>query len=393
MADDRSPGMIVPANDPNAGKRAHFGIVRLNRDIGRNSTFGGIYTDREFAGGFNRVGGVDTHLKYWRNWFADAQAITSSTKFIDGRTQAGPAYSVFVMRNGRKLLFNSLYLDDSPGFLTQTGFFQRPDIRRFSNFGHYAFRPEGKHLISHGTNMFQLNLWAHDGTPLEDLVNVNYFFEFNRQTVVGAFVNTHHERLRPKDFSALTANRNYPEGHHGIFFSTALFKQLSANAEIGWGKAINLGPPTGPPVSALDSYVNGRITIRPLTKLSIENTYLHSRLRVPGAGFAIFNDHIIRSKWNYQINKELSARVITQYHATLSNPEFTSLPQTKNFNVDFLVTYLLHPGTAVYVGYNSNLQNLDPSLTVINSNLLRTRSHFINDGRQFFVKVSYLLRF
>jgi len=393
VADDRSPGMIVPTNDANAGKRAHFGVFRVNRDIGKNSTLGAIYTDREFAGGFNRVGGVDAHLKHAKNWFADAQAVTSSTKFQDGTTQAGPAYNVFVMRNGRKLLFNSLFLDNSPGFLTQTGFFQRPDIRRFSNFGHYAFRPEGKHLISHGTNMFQLNLWAHDGTPLEDLVNVNYFFEFNRQTVVGAFVNTHHERLRPKDFSALTANQNYPEGHHGIFFSTAFFKQLSANAEIGWGKAINFGPPAGPPFSALDSYVNGSIAIRPLTKLSIENTYLHSRLRVPGAGFSIFNDHIIRSKWNYQINKELSVRVITQYHATLSNPQLSSLPQTKNFNVDFLVTYLLHPGTAVYVGYNSNLQNLDPSLTVINSNLLRTRSHFINDGRQFFVKVSYLLRF
>ena len=27
----------------------------------------------------------------------------------------------------------------------------------------------------------------------------------------------------------------------------------------------------------------------------------------------------------------------------------------------FLLTYLVHPGTAIYVGYNSDLQNLDHS--------------------------------
>ncbi|MBI1739157.1 MAG: hypothetical protein HYR58_07905, partial [Acidobacteria bacterium] len=78
----------------------------------------------------------------------------------------------------------------------------------------------------------------------------------------------------------------------------------------------------------------------------------------------------------------------------LANGANTSLQTTKNMNYDFLVTYLLHPGTALYIGYNSNLQNLDPSLTVLPSgNFARTRNTFINDGRQFFVKFSYLFRF
>lgn len=54
----------------------------------------------------------------------------------------------------------------------------------------------------------------------------------------------------------------------------------------------------------------------------------------------------------------------------------------------------MHPGTALYLGYNSNLQNLDPSLFVLPSgDLLRTPNFFLNDGRQFFVKFSYLFRF
>jgi hypothetical protein len=77
----------------------------------------------------------------------------------------------------------------------------------------------------------------------------------------------------------------------------------------------------------------------------------------------------------------------------LSNPLLSSLSPTKNFNADFLITYLVHPGTAIYVGYNSNLQNLDRRLLPTPTGLLTTPDSFINDGRQFFVKASYLYRF
>jgi hypothetical protein len=71
-------------------------------------------------------------------------------------------------------------------------------------------------------------------------------------------------------------------------------------------------------------------------------------------------------------------------------------------NYDFLFTYLVHPGTAVYVGYNTNLQNLEPQLCLLiagtnicdpaGPGLLRTRDSFINDSRVFFIKLSYLWR-
>jgi hypothetical protein len=131
-----------------------------------------------------------------------------------------------------------------------------------------------------------------------------------------------------------------------------------------------------------------------VSALRIDNTYLFSRLRDKDSSAAIFNNHIIRTKWNWQFNRELSVRMILQYTATLANSAFTSLPTTKQFNGDFLITYLIHPGTAIYVGYNSDLQNLDPALLPSPSGgLQRTRDRLINDGRLFFVKVSYLFRF
>jgi hypothetical protein len=134
--------------------------------------------------------------------------------------------------------------------------------------------------------------------------------------------------------------------------------------------------------------------VRPLTSLKVDNTYYFTRLKVRSDGATIFDNHIIRNRWNWQINNELSLRFILQYSATLANQSFTSLETTKELSPQFLITYLLHPGTAVYVGYNSDLQNIDPSLALgPNGNLLRTRDRLINDDRVFFIKVSYLLRF
>ena len=65
------------------------------------------------------------------------------------------------------------------------------------------------------------------------------------------------------------------------------------------------------------------------------------------------------------------------------------------FNADVLVTYLVHPGTAIYVGYNGDLQNLDHELPQgpEGSSGLYTAKGYMNDSRQFFMKVSYLFRF
>jgi hypothetical protein len=108
---------------------------------------------------------------------------------------------------------------------------------------------------------------------------------------------------------------------------------------------------------------------------------------------------------NYQFTKELSLRVILDYDATLANDQLLNIqsnlgsypggpfPATKQFTTDVLMTYLLHPGTALYVGYNNGLSNLrldeslsTPAVTFQGGPTNRT-------GQLFFVKLSYLFRF
>jgi hypothetical protein len=93
---------------------------------------------------------------------------------------------------------------------------------------------------------------------------------------------------------------------------------------------------------------------------------------------------------NYQFTRELSVRGILDYNGVLSNPLLVALDRTKHLTADVLVTYLLNPGTAVYVGVTDGFDNiaLDPV-----SGLRPTRNPTTSTGRQFFIKTSYLFRF
>ncbi len=359
LANDRAPGKSVIQTDPLSGNDAYFGVFRLNREIGKGSSVGFIYTDRELhtapnsfctltecSVGSNRVGGVDTQIKINQNWQMNAQAVTSETKFFNGTHQSGPAYQVFAERSSRKLEFNTMYQDISPGFNADTGFINRTDFRQFSNFVGYTVHIDGKHFVAHGPRFYEQTLWDHNGTRLNYQANPAYGWNFQRNSLISIFGVWEHERLRPVDFSTLTANRDYAHVVGGVEGRTQFFKWLNIRAEMDWGTATNFVPRTGPPVLAYQNTAFLGAVVRPVKGLTVENTYLMVRL----------------------------------------------LDQN-SFNGDVLFTYMVTPGTAIYAGYNSNLQNLDRSLANTPDGLLRTRSAFLNDGRQVFIKLSYLFRY
>jgi hypothetical protein len=413
VIDDEGPGKRILRHDPLHGRRAYYGIVRLSRDVFQQSTLGLIYTDREFAGASNRVGGLDGRFKLSENWVFRFQGVASTTRCLTPEVRArifffpadacrfddplrltGPAYDAQITRSGRQLNYNLEYNDRSDGFRTAPGFLLRPDIRRVGQQVGYAFRPEGKWLISWGPFFNTEAVFDHSGTRLDLTQDNSITFEFVGQTEVGALYNWDRERLRPRDFPVLVENEDFSRNRKGVFFSSSYFRSMSFSGQYTWGTRINFVPAAGdPPV--LSNVATGQLglTLRPTTALRVDNTYIFARLTDRVSDANIFQNHILRSKWNYQFTRELSARVILQYNSVLSNPTLTALPHTKNFNADFLVTYLVHPGTVLYVGYNGNAQNLDLIPTSSGAEIVRPRDRFVNDARQFFVKFSYLFRF
>jgi len=405
--DDQSPGRLVPDDDVLRRKRAYFTIARITHDLWKQSHIGIIYADREFSADAatncgllkclarsNRVGGVDGRFRMDDHWTTGFQAVVSSTDLADGTYLAGPSFQAFSYYQTRKVAFNVDYADTSAGFVTLTGFFRRPNLRRLDSAFQYYFRPEGKHVTDFGPQLFVVQIWDHDGVHLQRVFEPGFFMDLKANTSFQVFKGFSDETLRPSDYAALPGNTFFHKGYWGASFNNSYLSWLSFNGFFLRGRQINFDPPSGqPPVLGYSTEANLGMTVRPFNRLTIDNSYLLARLEIPQAHAAAFNSHILRSKWNYQWNKELSFRTIFQYNTLLANPQFSGLTSQKRFNADFLVTYLVHPGTAIYVGYNSNLANLDRDAIAAHTGLFPTRNRFLNDSRQVFVKVSYLFRF
>ena len=429
VADTASPSEEVTTTNPLYGHHALFSIARVSYDLGAQSHIAAMYADREVAGFFNRVGSLDGRVKLDDHWAASVQGAYSATvnpydplydQFsTTGTNQTGTAAEAIVRREGRSLNYVADYSDRSPNFRTLTGFDPQPDIRSIDQVAKYVFHPEGKYLITWGPVLENWENYDHEGNHLNSGFFPAMKVELTGQTFLTAAFAAEMERLRNQDYSEIPVGdiQKYVRHTTEFTFNTNYFKKFYLQADYRFGTRVNYdspclaandNPATCPsyfPFLAKRTSANATLTIRPTRSLRIDNTYILFRLRqCPSCWnpqpelprpFGSMNNDIIRSKWNYQFTKELSFRFIGQYSAVLANPNFTYLQTSKNFNADFLFTYLVHPNTALYVGYNTNLENVGLPLEAdglggINHD---PTAPLRNDGRNFFVKASYLFRF
>jgi hypothetical protein len=407
-ADDRSPGLIVPDNDPAHGKRAYFTVARVSHDIGKQSSIGAMYTDREFQGNFNRVGGLDGTFYLNQNWSASYRGYMSSTLDATNGYTFGQHHEAALAGSGRRFALGVTYVDITPNFHTDTGFVPRGDQRAIYQYGHFYWRPEGKHLVFHGPEENITQLWGSHGPTLQQVESFDYVFGFRRNIVLAPIISYESDVLRPRDVNSnltniqLPGDQQYVQDAVGLVFRGSPWRAFSWNTRIFRDGAVVVVPPAGKlPFTGDETTINQTISLKPTHRLQIDNTYILDRVLNGSEQHSVLNNDILRSKWNVQFTREFSLRFIAQYNGLLTGPTFSSLQTTKNMNFDVLFTYLLHPGTAVYVGYNSNLENVDPGLcthlpgtTECDPNgggLLRS-NHLSNDGRQLFIKVSYLFR-
>jgi len=403
LADDRGPGQSIPPTDPEFGKRAHFAVARLQRDFGPSVSLGGFFTDREYDGGFNRVAGFDERFRMGAHWLASLGIAGSETRDPDGAHRSGPAYDARLEYTDTHWELGAEYHDVAPGFQTDTGFFRRPDIRRALGHVEYRFRPKSGGVRAWGPSLSVARSYDYGGQRLDEFYEASGTVELPSQTAVILGVGGVTETLRPVDFEELTANRTYPEPFTFVALRSTPIRQVTVDMFVAPGGVINFDPPKGaPPRLADEILLNAALTVRPFTSLVVDNTYLLDRLVDHEGHASTFTNQVIRSKWNYQFTRELSLRFILQYGALLPNPSYSALDRTQNLNADFLLAYLIHPGTALYIGYNSNFENIDPALCQRlptgycdpeGPGLLRRRGPLENDGHTFFVKLSYNFRF
>jgi hypothetical protein len=383
-ADDRAPGRLVPEGTPNHDDRAAIGVFRLYRELGTESRLGMLATSRDFGPTSNRVLAFDTRLRLQKNLTLTGQWMGSKTREPFGNWSDGNAAMVRLSQSGRKFHMNTYYQQRSPGFDTQLGFIQRVDMRETGHDMGYLWRPEKSTVVSYGPHISGSAIWDYGGTLTDWRVNPSFMIEMTRNTNIYVGHVESYERYAGIDFR---------KSSNGFYFHSEWLKWLHLSADIGQGDRINYYPAHGlAPFLAKSFEGTFDITLLPTARLHLNETYIYTRLATDKpTATTIFNNHILRTKANYQFTREFSLRAIVDYNSILPNASLVDLQRTKRLGFDFLFTYLLHPGTALYVGYTDIYENLrqDP---------LRSPGMQWNGfpdtsvGRQFFVKFSYLLR-
>jgi len=421
VIDDRQPGQDQPSGSL-FDTRAVDGVVRVAREFGKQSYIGAFASTRDFADTNNRVVSLDARLKLSKNWVSDIQAAHSWTRQdnrlpqlcqnldfppgvgpnVNAASQQGNALYADLSYTGRHFVMTNVYSDYSPGFCTELGFVPRVDIRQQSSAAGYYWRPVNSKIVDFGPSAGETVDWDHNYVLQDWGAALGFQIDFTRQTT---FIVSRGEAYE------LFANIPFRKHSTAVQFSSAPYKWLSFMGRYTTGTGENFFPASGlAPFLGNVNRVNLGFTVRPSARFRIDETAIYYRLGTRNGstpatfdpGHPVFNNYLLRTKFNYQFTRELSLRMIMDYDATLANNQLLDLQRnlgsfdggpvqpSKNFVPDFLLTYLVHPGTALYIGYNNSFSNLrldgtaPPILQGSPSNMT---------GRLFFIKLSYLFRY
>jgi len=224
--------------------------------------------------------------------------------------------------------------------------------------------------------------WDRQGRVQDWVAGAGFLAEFPGQTELSAGWDESFE---------LYQGLRFRKHSMGASFKSEWLPWLALQGDYGRAKRINYYPPTGiAPFSAQGQDVKAGFTLRPTPRFRLSESYLYSRLATP-EGSHIFTNHILRSKLHFQFTRPLSVRAIVDYQAVLPDTGLVAVERSKRFGADILLTYLVNPGTALYVGYTDLYENL--ALAGVPPSLVRTTHPNQSTGRQFLVKLSYLFRY
>jgi hypothetical protein len=385
VIDDRQPGETAAPGAPGSGDRAGDAIVRARYDFDNESRVGFLGTARTFGPSSNVVGSVDTRIKISPKWVLDGEVVVDSTTDLTGVHTMGVSNAFDFSRSGRQFSYTFSYTDASPTFHTDLGFIPRVDYRQATSFVGVRWYPAAGPVLDYGPNSF-VQLTTNWAGQLTDWI-VRFPFQLDlrgRTSLFGRYA------LITETISGVRLDE-----HEGVIqFNSDYVKQVGVSVSYSHGTRPNYFPASGLlPFLGTFTDVAAGLTLRPSAPLLISETYLYSRLDTrpdsPGTG-VIFTNPIHRLRVNYQFSREWSLRAIVDYNDVSPNTALVALDRARHFDVDLLLTWLLHPGTALYLGYTDGYDNvrLDPLLGVEPTN-----NTLSSTGRQVFIKSSWLVRF
>ncbi|MDP6582264.1 MAG: FlgO family outer membrane protein, partial [Vicinamibacterales bacterium] len=321
VSDDEAPGRRDDPTDPAFGETAKVVVGRARYDLYAESYIGVIATDREFLGGYSRVGGVDGRFRLGRTSSVSFQYAASQHRDETGAERSGPIFHVNYNRRGRNLSYSASVDTVDPEFRTDTGFVRRVDTRVARANVSYRWWPNNL-MINWGPQVSYSRNYDFAGTLQDEQTSVSLFTAFKNGIILTGNINRDMERFLGTEFFKTT----YFVGG-GVNAS----RKVSIGGMLNWGDQVFF---TETPFLGRSVGATIFTTLRPVSRLNAELLAMTSRLRDPLTNDQLFDVKIGRTVTTYQFTGRLLFRNIMEYNTF-----------SKHLSANFLVTYRINAGT------------------------------------------------
>lgn len=416
-AEDRTNPNLLPEIANFIDKNAYIGVLRLKRNVGKESHLGLTATSYDFVGKHNRVAGLDGFFRLNPQTAVSFQvlATTSRRLFFDPdqgvnnyRTGNAFGYSYSYTKTGRHFSYNAGGEGRTRDYRADVGFTRRTNTNFESYFVGYNSEPNPKaKLLSWRAFNVGLTNFDWQGRMQSWVNEIQVRFNFRRQSFFSFGFNNGYERLFEEEFGAkrsLTrrgafagqnSERSTTKRSIFAFGGTTPTKKYSAFLLVSHSRGefdfdFGAGPrfPRVSPAALIDPGapldpgsgnqldINGSFTYQPTNALRTSLNYTKSRLVRYDNGRTAFDDNIYALRATYQFTRFTFMRARVDY-STL----------TRNVRAQLLLGWTPNPGTSVYLGYNDDLNR-----SGFNPFTGQLEPGFRRNGRTFFVKLSYLFR-
>lgn len=428
-------------------KNAYFSVVRVKRDIGGQHNVGFFGTMRVFPRQRNFTSGIDGTFKLDPKTVMVFQVVGTHSRrsFYNPETNRAP----YRTGNGLGYYWSLDYTEKNRGWFVEAlgrsryyradaGFTRRVNTNQlfFANRLSTDPKPKAK-LIRVDWRQFARIAYDWKGRSQDGFVGTNFFFQLQGNTFIGTEMGVGYERLFEEEFGPKrTATRQgaffgAPERsayqpYANININKTFSKQLSAYGFVGtsWNsfdfdfgngmgdgfetrfprvspayldylnsagyqeylrlRAINPSNPNNfpPNAPALDpgrgqSFDLGvGATYKPINPLTFSLDYNKSRLRRYDTDKLAYDSNIFTLRTTYQFTRFIFARTRIDYNSLSSN-----------ISGQMLLGWNPSPGTALYAGYNDNL-----NYNGFNPFTGQLEPRFQRNNRTFFIRASYLFR-
>jgi Domain of unknown function (DUF5916) len=377
----------LPSWDPHAGLDAWIGAVRVQRELGKESTVGVLATDREFLLSWkaDRMLSVDGRWRRGKHWSVTGQVMRDEAVDYDGTRSSDWGALGELSFDSRSFDYAGRYMEFGPAFSAPLGFVNRVGFRRTQQKADYTFQPRRGLVTAFGPAASVNAYWDHEtGELLDRETEAAFAVELRGNSKIAI--------TRVDAYELFDGVGFHPRATHAEV-GTEWVKWLAWDVAYTWGTAVNHDPAdTLAPSLERAREVEAELTIRPTSQLRVEQSYNYAELRT-SAGSRMVGEHQLRSKLNYQFTPLFSLRAIVDWKASDADTTLVADDaRQRKWGIDVLITYLAHPGTAVFLGYTDRYENLQ-ILPGPPRELGPSRSPEMSVGRQFFIKASYLVRF